>query len=482
MLDSQRLAALPKWVVPAFATLTAAWLAVGIGAALGNPSLEGQLLIGVVLFALLCCTILMRPAVGYLVIVMSTIFMVCVAVTENRYLSPYDLVLPLAMAATLLGRTRADARAGDLRETGAGHDRIRDATRKFIRFGVIYFTLAFLSLGWMMVRIGHSEALESLMGLARGIEGAAVFPLALWWIRDEKRLWQTYHALIAGFLVLTAVNLVHFFMPEGMRAGCTFVINHLDWPLEGANECGYGMVVLWALILAKHQVRPKTHDFVLLGIVFFVLVLSQSRASLLAFVILNLFALRRVPLRFIIGSVFVFGIGLALAPHDFYIRLAHSLTLKRGSFEVYSAFIRVYGYITSVKIFMHNWLFGVGYLGGRFVSHEYNSLQVTNLGAENFLLETATGLGIFGLAIAATCFVRLWMLGPTVRDAVPKDSLAHHLGRLHGPLFAGLYFISLTGNTFVGNLSIAQNLLWCAILIRAGHIALNERAAAPAGA
>jgi hypothetical protein len=260
-----------------------------------------------------------------------------------------------------------------------------------------------------------------------------------------------------------------------------WVSNHPDWPVEGANEAGAAMVLLWALILAKHAARPRRWDFALLAIVFLLLILTQSRSGLAAFVVFTLFALRGVPKRFIIGGVTVLAVGLFVAPQEFWDRMVRSLAFKKGSFEVYSFMIRVYGYESSWKIFLDHWLTGVGYLGGNYLSHHYNVLKISNLGAENFLLETATGMGVIGVAVVLWWMRRFILLGAVIGKNVPRDTLAWHMARFNPALFAGMFVANLTGDNFVGMVTLAQTVLWCGMLVRGGHLAVaRPGVAAPA--
>jgi len=43
---------------------------------------------------------------------------------------------------------------------------------------------------------------------------------------------------------------------------------------------------------------------------------------------------------------------------------------------------------------------------------------------------------------------------------------------VHGPLVLGLLAANLTGDNFLGLVSIAQLALWCAVLVGAGHAAV----------
>jgi O-antigen ligase len=234
---------------------------------------------------------------------------------------------------------------------------------------------------------------------------------------------------------------------------------------------------VWAFILALHVHERKPWDYVVMGFMFATLILSQSRSGMIVFFIVAVMTARRVPLGYIIAGLVAFGATLFLAPHSFWRRMIRSVTFVEGSFEVYSGWVRLYGYIASIRIFLDNWLVGVGYLGGRFLSDRYNSLRVSGLGSENVYLEAAVSMGVIGLAIMAMTVLRLFQLGRVVRRVAPPGTIAHDLSRFHFPLILALGLFNMVGDHWAGMVGVGHIAVWCAVLVRAGHLSLARRPA-----
>ena len=199
---------------------------------------------------------------------------------------------------------------------------------------------------------------------------------------------------------------------------------------------------------------------------------TQSRSGLLAMLVFGLLTARRLPRRYLLLGLVIFGLVLLLAPHTFWMRMTRSLTLQKGSFEVYTGVIRVFGYVGSLRAFLHNWLFGVGYLAGRYVSDRYNELRIVGLVSENYFLETAVGMGIIGISVMVRWIVRLFQLGRAIERVTPPGTLGHALARVHTPIVIATMTVCLTGDHWVGMVGIGQLALWCALLTRAGHLAV----------
>jgi O-antigen ligase len=128
-------------------------------------------------------------------------------------------------------------------------------------------------------------------------------------------------------------------------------------------------------------------------------------------------------------------------------------------------------------VFLHNPLLGVGYVAFSTVSGDYGELRLIGAPAENYLLETASGMGVPGVIALLVVLVRLFQLGAAVRREAPVGSLGHAIARYHTPLVIGLLVVSLTGDNFCSMVALGQLALWCAMLVRAGHLSL-ERASA----
>jgi O-antigen ligase len=306
------------------------------------------------------------------------------------------------------------------------------------------------------------------------VEGVLMFPLGLWLLRTEKRIDGTLIAIYLAGGLFAIVNTVQVLVSGVFRAGMTWVLNHPDWPVEAANEAGATMVILWALILADHHYRPKFRTFPMLAVVLFMLFLTQSRSGLLALLTFTVLSLRQLKWQYLVAVGAILPIILRFVPEDYFTRLGKSVTMEKGSFELYTMLIRVYGYQSAVRVFSDHWLFGVGYLSCQYVSHRYNDLKIIDLGAENFYLETAAGLGVVGLAAVAFWYVRLFQLGRTVLEHTPKGTRGHTLAQVHLPLMAALSVANLTGDNFMGLIGAGQLALWGALLTRTGHMAVEQ--------
>ena len=449
-------------------------LALSIGVAAGNPGTGGLPVIVLAVAAAAAGYVLSQRFAGFLLLGASCFILAVVAVTPYRYLNAFDLVLPFMFPWALFGLLRKEAHAHDALEAGPAHDAIRDATRKLSTAVLIFMGLAAVSLIPMVFRLGPDPTVSSTFILARGIEGVMMFPLGIWWLRSDRRVRELMQAVMVGGALFMVVNLVQTFtMDPPPRAALTWVVNHLDWPVEGPNEAGAALVTLIALLMAHHTVRPRARDFIIIGSVLFMLFLTLSRSGLLALITFFAFQLRRIPIRYVLIGALILGGALVFVPDVWWSRMTRSFTFERGTFEVFTFMIRVYAYQTNLKIFLDNWLFGLGYLAGRFVSQDYNDLKIAPLGAENFYIDTAAGMGVIGLAAMCLCFVRLFQLGRVVRRVTPPGTLGHEMARLHAPLVAGLMVLNLLGFEFLGLVSAAQLSLWCAMMIRSGHHAVH---------
>ena len=453
--------------------------AIAVGLAAGDPASGMLLPVGAALGLVIVGVVVARPFWGFLALVFSSFILMVVPVTAtHRGVNVFDLVLIPAVVASMLGGARREAAAGDALLAGPGHEAVRTATRRFANGAMLYFGLAALSLVPMAIRLGSDASFTSGLSLLRALQGALVFPLALWWLRDERRIGATLNAAFAGAVVFALVNCACAIAYGVPRAGIVWWVTEVSEAIGSPNEAAAALLVLWALVQARWAVRPSRWLALLMGLVLVMLPLTQSRSGMLAFATFLLLTVRHVRWRWVLGALLVLALALPLAPASFWVRMARSLSFQQGTPEVFSFLLRLYGYRTAWHVFLDHPVFGVGYLGLRFVSASYNQFHVT-LGAENFLFEILVDLGIVGLAVLGVAFARLYALGRVVREATAPKTLGHELARFHGPLLAGLFVANLTGATLIGMIGVGQMALWCALLIRAGHIA-QERAL-PAG-
>ncbi len=454
--------------------------AITVGLATGDPGSGMLLPVGAVLGLMVVGVVVVRPFWGFLALVFSSFFLMVVPVAgTHRGVNVFDLVLIPLVAASLLGGARRDAATGDVSLAGPTHEAVRKATRRFGNSAMLYFGLAALSLLPMVIRLGPGPAFTSGLSLVRVVQGALVFPLALWWLRDERRIGATLRTVFVAAVVFALVNCVWMFALGVPRAGIVWWVTDVREAVGSPNEAAAALLVLWALVQARWAVQPSRWLVLLMGLVLVMLPLTQSRSGLLAFATFLLLTVRRVRWRWLLGGGVALLVALPLVPAEYWGRLERSLMFKQGSFEVFTFLARIYGYRVAWHVFLDNPVIGVGYLGFRFVSASYNDLHLSIGQVENFLLETLVGMGVSGLAVVGFAFARLHALGRVVQQVTAPRTLGHELARLQAPLLVALFVANLTGATFVGMVGVGQFALWCALLVRAGHLA-QERAL-PAG-
>jgi O-antigen ligase len=463
--------------IPLLAAAAVAF-ALAVGLAAGEPASGMLLPVGIVAGLAVVGLVVVRPSAGFLVLVFSLFFLLVVPLAgTQRNVNLFDLVLAPLLATSLLTGVRRAAAEADAALTGPAHEAIRSAARRFGTSASLYFGLAALSLLPMALRLGVHTAAVSGLAVSRAVQGALILPLALWWLRDEGRIDTTLRAAAVAVVAFAVVNCVWVLAFGVPRAGMVWWITETREAIGSPNEAAVALLVLWALLQARWATRPSRWLAVLMAVVVVMLPLTQSRSGLLAFAAFLLLTVRRVRWRWILGSLLVLALMLPIVPSSFWDRMGRSLSLQPGTPEMFSLLIRLYSYRTAWSAFLDHPLFGVGYLGLRFVSVSYNQFHLRGLGAENFLLETLVGLGIVGLAAVAVVFARLWALGRAVRSVTPPKTLGHELARFNTPLLVALVVTNLTGSTVVGMVGVGQVALWAALLIRAGHLAVARRAA-----
>jgi O-antigen ligase len=307
------------------------------------------------------------------------------------------------------------------------------------------------------------------------VQGALVFPLALCWLRDERRILATLRTIYGAVIAFTVVNLVWVFAFRLPRAGMVWWVTEPRDAIGSPNEAAMALLILWAALQAHSAVRPNRWLGLLRGLVVVMLLLTQSRSGLLAFGVFLLLTVKRIRWRRVLGSLLALALALPLVPPSFWTRMGRTLTFQQGSPEVFSFMIRLYSYETAWRVFLAHPIFGVGYFGFRFVSVNYNEFRFLNLVAENFLLETLAGLGLVGLAVVGLVFARLWVLGRTVERLAAPKTFGHELARLNVPLLVAVLVTNLTGSTVVGMVGVGQAALWAALVVRSGHLALARQ-------
>jgi hypothetical protein len=479
MTEALRLPAPRRFPWAALGVVCAALASVGLGTVIAYPSPIGDAIVLVVGSIAVTSWIFHRPYHGFLINSGTVFFLVVYAVTLHNYLNAGDIVMPALGLASYFGVARRQANAEDALLRGPAHEKLARLIHEFRKAGILFGVLVFVSIGWLAINVGAREAFQNVVFSVRTIEGALCFPLAMWWLRTEKRIHQTIGAILVTGALMAAVNIYQVLGMGTFRAGMTWVVNHLDWPMESANEAGFTTVLIWVLILARHQVKPTLWTYPALAVDLLILLLTQSRSSLIGLLIFTVLSVRRIRWQYVAAALILVPLALRFVPEDFFHRMARSLTWEKGTFEVYSMVVRLYGYQSSLMAFLDNWLFGVGYFGLIYVSQNYNDMRITDLGAENIYLEIAAGMGVIGLAAAGWWFWKLLKVGPLVRKLSPPGTLGHVLGGFHIPYVAAIAFTSLTNVSVIGQAGLGQLLLWTAMVMRAGHLAIESRTPSP---
>lgn len=412
------------------------------------------------------------PFASLLIILGSTILLVVVRASGLRAVNLIDVLLPPVFVVSVFGAARRDARANV--RSGPGHDQLNQAARHFTRSVVVFFAAAALSLFQLAGQAGTKAALDSALVLSRAIQGLLLYPLCMWWLHTPSRVARAWSTLFIAGVVFAIINIIGVTLWQVPRAGMTFFLNNWDAPLSSPNEAGTATLIVGVVLLVRHAMKPDWKNPALGLLMVVLLALTQSRSGLLAWATFGLLTLRWVkPSRLLTGGLAVAAV-LPLLPMKFWERMVRSVAVERGSFEAFSFFQRLYGWRAAWGIVQdHPWT-GIGYLGFRFVSHRYNELRVVLITVENYFYEILVSMGIVGLALLAVVIVRLFQLGHAVGRVAPRGTLAHHMARFHTPLVLGLLVANLTGDNFVGMVSIAQMALWTAVLVRSGHTALAE--------
>jgi len=441
-----------------------------VGLAVGDRSPEWWIPLGLLAGVSALVAGARWPFAGLLLMLGSTILLVVFRASGLRSVNLIDVLLPPVLLVSFFGPARRLARAH--LEPGPDHARLRAAERRFTRAVLAFFGLAALSLVQLSRQAGAGAALDSGLLLIRAAQGLLLYPLCSWWLHTRGRVARAWDALFAAGVALAGVNLVGVFLWQVPRAGMTLFLNNPDAPLASPNEAGTATLIVGAVLAVRQAMRPQGRNVALGVLMLVVLALTQSRSGLLAWATFGLLTLRWVrPTRLWTGALALAAL-LPLVPATFWARMARSVTVERGSFEAFSFFQRLYGWRTAWRVVQDHPLTGVGYLGFRFVSHQYNELRVVLITVENYFFEMLVSLGVVGLAVLAVVVVRLFQLGREVRRTAPQGSLAHHMSRYHAPLVLGLLVANLTGDNFVGMVSLAQMAMWTAVMVRTAHTAL----------
>lgn len=451
-------------------------LAALVGLAAGDPSPVWRVPVAVIAGGAVLYTGMRWPFAGLLMMLGSCILLIVVRASGLRSVNLIDIMLLPVLVASVFGRARREARTHV--QQGPAHDRLHAAERRFTRSVVVFFAFAALSLVQIVGHAGVASALDSGLILIRALQGLLLYPLCIWWLRSQARVEHAWRALFVAGAALALTNIIGVAVGGVKRAGMTLFLNNPDAPFSSPNEAGTASLIVGVVLLVRQAMRPDWKNLALGALMLLLLGLTQSRSGILAWATFGLFTLRWVRPAWLLTGALSIAALLPLMPQPFWTRMARSVAVERGSFEAFSFFQRVYGWRTAWRVFQdHPWT-GVGYLGYRFVSHSYNELRVVLGTVENYFFEILVSMGVVGLAMLAIVIARLFQLGRQVSRTAPPGTLAHHMARFHAPLVLALLVANLTGDNFVGMVSVAQLAMWTAVLVQSGHTAVAAGARA----
>ena len=253
----------------------------------------------------------------------------------------------------------------------------------------------------------------------------------------------------------------------------TWLVNFPDWPMTSPNEAAVTLLPIWALLSALPEgARRPWHAALRFGLLV-VLIMTQSRSGLVAWSLYLMMSVNWGRWRTLAITLVLLAGAALFVPATYWERLAHTASLRGGSFDAYSSIMRFYSWQSALKSFAHHPILGVGYLGFRFISADYNDLHAF-VGTESYYFEIAAGMGIIGLVLLARAIAALFRLGSTVLRNTPSGTFGHRLAQRHAPLIVALLAANITGDNFVGMVGLGQLAIWCAILVRSGHLEVRS--------
>ncbi|NOT34531.1 MAG: O-antigen ligase family protein [Candidatus Eisenbacteria bacterium] len=443
--------------------------------AVGDPTAENVTRLVAVVGVILGVGAVARPDLGFLALAGSSVLLLAVSAFKGGSLTGFDLLLPPVLLGTYAGSGARAAARGEREESGPVHEAIRNAGQRLSRATVVYLLIAAASL-FVTVALGFpGGAFASGASLIRAIEGLLVFPLAVIWLRTERDVRRTLAVLLGALIVLALVNGIAMIGGEVQRAGLTWYVNELPLSIASPNEAGSAMVQLWGLALALRAARRPSGGLWVLGLILVVLVLTQARSGLLAWLTFTLIVSWRAGWRPLLTTLLLVGVAVPLVPSEYWGRIWRTLSFEPRSLEAYSAYIRFVDWQSAVRQILDYPIFGVGYLGYRHFSDRHNGLGIVFGSTENYFLEVLAGTGVIGFVAFLVVLRRLFQLGSQIRARVPSASLAYHMSRYHTPLVVAVLVTNLTASGLVGMVPLAQLAFWCALLLRAAHLAVPPK-------
>lgn len=454
------------------AILGAIAFAVACGFAATGESLHALVFVVVALAGALPLLAITHPRAILAVLLAQVIFLPLLPISGSRGTSLLDVLLPTVLFTSWLLAPRDGTRGAD---PAPGHGDL-------VMSAVFYYVVALFSIALLAGRGAVAEALDTLGALFRSIQAASLFYV----VRRNVRGWGDVRlvrdALLGGIFLAAVVNLPAVLLLGLPRAGAGLVLNTqsadraaVSWTIGGVpvvitspNELAVACILVWALLLAlPSRLLPRLLG---LGLSFFLLLATQSRSGLAAWATLVLVYGMRKGRRALLLLPLAGAASLYLLPHDLFGRVLRTVVVDRGSYEVYTAFIRLFSWQTALDVFLANPLFGVGYMGFRFVSHDYNALGLRMATVENFFLETAVGMGVLGLAALALVAVACVRLGRSAMRRSEPGSPAYRLGEVTPAFLLAIAVGNMTGDNLIGLQNGAQFAIFLALLSRAAEL------------
>ena len=403
----------------------------------------------------------LRPRLFFWVLLGTSVTLPFLPITPTRGANLVDLLLVPTLIGAWMSRPKATRGA-------PGSVVVAVEARNLKRATLAYYGVSLLSLLALALRGFPQYAGDSLLIVLRGVQGILFFPLVLYMVRDRRDLQSARTAIALAFLVSVAVNAFGIAVLGVVRAGAAWNVAVGDYFISSPNEAGFGVVFLWAIVLAIPFRRGPMIALLILSLLFLAATTSRSGVlSWFTFIVVWAIARRKGWLLLIPLAVLAM---FPLLPEAWTGKFVRTLLLQRGSFEIYSSVIRIYAWHTAIRIFMHFPILGVGFLGFRFFSYQFNDLTL-NLGtAENFLLETAAGMGILGVAAILWVANALFRLVRAVRASSVRGTSAARLAELSGPFLIAVVVANATGDNLIGIMGLTQLAVFSALLIAASRI------------
>lgn len=455
-----------------------AFLGLALGLTLGAPGeLISIVLLGIV-GALAVGLVVSHPERIVGVLLAHTIIFPVLPISAVRGINLVDALLgPALLGAWLWSRTAIVLEQEPPPQRSARH--------ALARWTFAFYGFALLSIAVMVGRLGGAHALDSLLVLSRSMQGALYFYLVVRLVRTPDDLRRARNALFVGLAVAVLANLFALILFHVPRAGGVWVwgtpserskafwsVGEYGWYVTNPNELAAGCLLIWALVLAFPLRRSVAFLFLVASL--WLILATLSRSGILGwFVFVLVYGLtregRQRPWIWLFPLAFL--LVIPILPPEFRLRMMRTLLQERGSFEVYTSIVRFFSWHAALSTFLANPVLGVGYLGFRFVSQNYNALGLALAQAENYYLEMAAGMGIPGVIVLAGWGGAYLRLARTIRRVSAPASLGCELAATAPAYLAGIAVGNLTADNLVGLMGVSQIAVFVGLMVAAARSA-----------